>query len=85
MWNQASTEQVVDLGAKNGIDKAKLNECLSSKKYAQTVQDDLNNWINTFHVSWTPTIVVVNNKTGKWQKVEKRSAESIQSTIDSLK
>ncbi|ATU05759.1 hypothetical protein BKN14_04980 [Candidatus Gracilibacteria bacterium HOT-871] len=85
LGNQASTEQVVDLGAKNGIDKAKLNECLSSKKYAQTVQDDLNNGINTFHVSGTPTIVVVNNKTGKWQKVEKRSAESIQSTIDSLK
>lgn len=58
-----------DLAAKNGLNKAKLQTCIDSDKYAQNVKDDLAEGTKA-GVRATPTTVLYNMKTGKTKVIE---------------
>lgn len=85
VWTRASNDDIQKIIADAWIDSAKFNECVTSGKYKETVHKDLAQWTNTFGVSWTPTLIVVNNENGKWNRVASRSVESIEATMNSLK
>jgi len=51
------------------IDGGKFQECLDSWRYADKVKADMQEWIELFKVSWTPGNILINNKTGEWDKL----------------
>lgn len=63
-----------------GIDSAKLDECMTSGKYSETVSADLNLWVKMW-VTGTPSIFVVNNETGEFSKLNSRSVEAIEALM----
>lgn len=60
---------LADLGAKAGLNKAKLQTCIDSGKFAQRVKDQLAEG-TTAGVRATPTTVLYNMKTGKTKVIE---------------
>ena len=71
-----------DLAAKNGLNKAKLQQCLDSNKYEQKVKDQLAEGTKA-GVRATPTTVLYNVATGKTRVIEGALPyESVKQTLD---
>lgn len=49
------------------LDKAELESCVDSWKYAAKVQAQMATWTQKFGVTWTPWNVLINNKTGEYK------------------
>lgn len=69
-------EPTLLLAESKWVDKTALETCLSSGKYSATVQKDFDLGTKMW-VTWTPSIYVVNNETGEFQKLQTRSVEGI--------
>ena len=65
------------------VDNAKLNECLTSGKYSETVNSDLTLWAKMW-VTGTPSVYVVNNETGAFVKLSSRSVEAVEEAIKNI-
>lgn len=66
------------------ISEEKLQECISEWTAKKEVNTSLQEWLKIW-VSWTPTIMVINNSTGKVVRVESRSVEAIKEAIEQAK
>jgi len=67
------------------IDTWKLQACLSSSKYTDKVQANAKEGANLFGITGTPGNVLINNKTGEWDKLPwAYPYESFKVKIDSL-
>lgn len=83
-WNSYTKESISDLGDSIWIDKSKLLSCIESGKFKQRAQDEMAEW-QTFGITWTPWNVLINNKTGKWDKLPwAQPTASFKQKIDSL-
>jgi len=85
-WNGRgfSLDALVPLAKELGIDEAKFKSCLDSGKYAWRVQLEESEWQN-FGITWTPWNVLINNKTGEWDKLPGAyPASAFKQKIDSL-
>jgi protein-disulfide isomerase len=60
---------ISELPGKLGIDIDKFQTCLNSSKYTDKVQSQAKEWKNLFGITWTPGNVLINNKTGEWDKL----------------
>lgn len=86
-WNGRwfSLSKLVPLAEELWIDKTEFQTCLDSWKYATKVQNQMNEWSSMFGISGTPWNVLINNKTGKWDKLPwAYPYESFKAKIDSL-
>lgn len=70
-WNGESytKESISKLGGELWIDEKKLLSCIESWKFKQQAQDEMEEWSTLFGITWTPWNVLINNKTGKWDKL----------------
>lgn len=84
-WTSATDEDILAIVKELWVDEEKFSSCLTSGKHTSSVNADLTQWMNSFKVTWTPSVIVVNNETGKWAKLESRNVSALQSLIDSLK
>jgi protein-disulfide isomerase len=50
------------------VDESSFRKCLDSGKFASRVQKETQEW-QSFWISGTPGNVLINNKTGKWDKL----------------
>ncbi len=76
---------ISELWATIGIDKSKLLSCIESGKMKQRAQDEMAEWGSVFGITWTPWNVLINNKTGKWDKLPwAYPYASFKAKIDSL-
>jgi len=93
--NEAYYKAVESIFSKNGnisnlpqdlwIDTAKLQACLSSSKYTDKVQSNAREGSTLFGITGTPGNVLINNKTGEWDKLPwAYPYESFQLKIDAL-
>lgn len=84
-WTSATNEDILAIAKELWVDETGFSSCLTSGKHTSSVNADLTQGMSNFKVSWTPSVIVVNNETGKWAKLESRNASALQSLIDSLK
>ncbi len=64
-----SLEALVPLAKELWIDEQDFKSCLDSGKYAQRTQQEMSEWQSIFGITGTPGNVLINNKTGKWDKL----------------
>lgn len=86
-WNGESytKESISKLGGKLWIDEKKLLSCIESWKFKQQAKDEMEEWSTIFGITWTPWNVLINNKTGKWDKLPwAYPTSSFKQKIDSL-
>lgn len=81
---RASKEDMIARVVAGGTDEAQLTACLDAGTKKAALEDDRAQG-DKFGVTGTPTVIVINNATGKWVKLQARSEEGIQSAIDSVK
>jgi len=69
-WNGKwfALDALVPLAKELGLDETKFKTCLDSGKYSARVQAETSEW-QSFGITWTPWNVLINNKTGKWDKL----------------
>ncbi len=73
---------LADLAAKNGLNKAKLQECIDSDKFSQKVKDQLAEGTKA-GVRATPTTVLYNMSNGKTKVIEGALPyESVKQAVD---
>lgn len=82
---RASRDEMIALAGELWVDENTMKECLDSGKFKNALTKEFEQAKNMFGVSGTPTIIIINNKTGKWGKLNSRSPEDFQNLIDSLK
>ena len=86
-WNGRgfALNSLVPLAKELWLDETKFKTCLDSGKYASRVQSEMSEWQSLFGITWTPWNVLINNKTGKWDKLPwAYPASSFKQKIDSL-
>lgn len=86
-WNGTgfALDALVPLAKELWLDEGKFKECLDSNKYASRVQTEMTEWSSMFGITWTPGNVLINNKTGKWDKLPwAYPTASFKQKIDSL-
>ncbi|PZM83813.1 hypothetical protein DLH72_03420 [Candidatus Gracilibacteria bacterium] len=74
---RTTEDDVLAMGEKRGLDKAKLKECLDSGKYKSIVDKEYD-MAQRLGVNATPTIFVVNNETGEMKRLTSRSVSAIE-------
>lgn len=79
----SSREDSLAAVASNGFDRAKVEECLNSGKYNEAINSDLNLGIK-MGVTGTPTIMIVNNETWEFKRLNSRSVEAIEEIMKSF-
>ncbi len=62
-------DNLVPLAKELWIDETKFKTCLDSGKYLSRIQAETSEGQNLFGITWTPWNVLINNKTGKWDKL----------------
>ncbi|MDD3145462.1 MAG: thioredoxin domain-containing protein [Candidatus Gracilibacteria bacterium] len=78
-------ESISKLGGELGIDEKKLLSCIESGKFKQQAQDEMEEGSTLFGITGTPGNVLINNKTGKWDKLPGAyPTGSFKQKIDSL-
>lgn len=85
-WNGTgfALNALVPLAKELWIDETKFKTCLDSGKYTSRVQSEESEW-QSFGISGTPGNVLINNKTGKWDKLPwAYPTASFKQKIDSL-
>lgn len=83
-WRSYTKESISELWATIWIDKTELLSCIESWKFKQKSQDEMAEW-QSFGISWTPWNVLINNKTGEWDKLPwAYPTASFKQKIDSL-
>ena len=83
--NSYSKETISELWGTIWIDKDKLLSCIESGKFNQQAKDEMAEWSNLFGITGTPGNVLINNKTGKWDKLPGAyPTASFKQKIDSL-
>lgn len=75
---------IIEEAVKLWANKKKIEECLEKWVFSQKVDDNQKQWINLFNVSWTPTLIILNNKTGKYEKAT-RNIDLDKKIIENLK
>ena len=84
-WRSYTKESISQLGEKIWLDKDKLLSCIESGKYKGLANSQMSEWQNLFEITWTPWNVLINNKTGKWEKLPGAyPASAFKQKIDSL-
>jgi len=86
-WNGTwfALSALVPLAKELGLDESKFKTCLDSGKYASQVQTEMAEGQSLFWITWTPWNVLINNKTGKWDKLPGAyPTASFKQKIDSL-
>lgn len=68
-WTWFSLDALVPLAKELWLDESKFKTCLDSNKYYNQVQAEMAEWSGVFGITWTPWNVLINNKTGKWDKL----------------
>lgn len=81
--SSSSKEAVLEVAWIAWADKTKVDECLTSGKYAAAVTSDLVLWEKMW-VTWTPSVIIVNNETWEFKKVNGRSVSAIEEVMKSL-
>jgi protein-disulfide isomerase len=68
-----------------GLDEDKLLSCINSGQFKERASAETAEWQRLFGINWTPWNVLINNKTGKWDKLSwAHPAASFIQKIDSL-
>ncbi|MDQ7009105.1 MAG: DsbA family protein [Candidatus Gracilibacteria bacterium] len=62
-------ESISELGSTIGIDKTKLLSCITSGKFTEKAKAEMAEGQSLFGITGTPGNVLINNKTGKWDKL----------------
>jgi len=68
-WNSYTMESISKLGGTLWIDERKLLSCIKSGKNKDLANSQMAEGQNLFGITWTPWNVLINNKTGKWDKL----------------
>ncbi len=85
-WNGTgfALDALTPLALELWLDESMFKTCLDSGKYSSRVEAETAEW-QTFGISWTPWNVLINNKTGKWDKLPwAYPTASFKEKIDSL-
>lgn len=51
------------------VDDGELKKCVDSERHIEFIQSQMSEWMELFNVTGTPSVVVVNNLTGEYEKV----------------
>lgn len=62
-------ETISDLWAWLGVDRESLLSCIASGKFTQQAKDEMEEGRSLFGITGTPGNVLINNKTGDWDKL----------------
>lgn len=81
--SSTSKNAVLDAVESNGYNRDLVEECLSSGKYSYAVTTELNLGMK-MGVTGTPTIMVVNNETGEFKRLNSRSVEAIEELMNTF-
>jgi protein-disulfide isomerase len=77
-------ENLVPLAEEIGLDAAQFEECLNSARYAERVQEDLQEGSNS-GITGTPGTILLNNETGEVRLVSgAMPTEQLQAKVDEL-
>ena len=68
-WNSFTKKSISKLWASIGLDEDKLLSCINSGKFKSRANAEMSEGQNLFGITWTPGNVLINNKTGKWDKL----------------
>lgn len=80
-----SLDNLIPLAVELWLNESEFQTCLNSGKYSTRVQVEMAEWSTIFWITWTPGNVLINNKTGKWDKLPwAYPAASFKQKIDSL-
>lgn len=63
---QLDNENLLDIAAGLGADRASVKTCFEAKKYADKIMATSNEGRSVFGIQWTPWNVLINNETGEW-------------------
>ena len=78
-------ETISELGETIGVDKNKLLTCIESGDFKAEAQRQMTEWSTLFGITGTPGNVLINNKTGDWDKLPGAYPyESFKQKIDGL-
>jgi protein-disulfide isomerase len=78
-------ESMAKLWGTIGLDETKLLSCITTWKFKDKAQKEMSEWQTLFGITWTPGNVLINNKTGKWDKLPGAyPTASFKEKIDSL-
>ena len=84
-WNSYTKESISKLWWTIWIPEKKLLSCIESGKFKDRVQAEIKEGSSLFRITWTPGNVLINNKTGKWDKLPwAYPASAFKQKIDSL-
>ncbi len=81
---KSDKEFVLEEAVKLWGNKQKLESCLKEAKFAEKVENDQKVWTGLFNISGTPTLIILNNKTGKYEKAT-RNIELDKKIVEKLK
>lgn len=79
-----SKEDILAMAETAWLDKAKIEECLTSGKNSEKLTKDYNIWVSKMWVTWTPSVFVVNNETGEFKRLGSKSIEAIEELMKSF-
>jgi len=79
--NPLSIDNLLKKAVSMWLDENQFKSCLDSDKYKEKVSKDMEYWATKFGINWTPGIVAINTKNGKWSKPV-RSYNELKTTID---
>ena len=68
-WRSYTKESISKLWSTIWISESKLLLCIESWKFKQKAENEMKEWGSLFGISGTPWNVLINNKTGKWDKL----------------
>jgi protein-disulfide isomerase len=68
-WNSYTKESIAKLAESIGLNKKDLLSCIESWKFKDLAQSQTREWSSLFWITGTPWNVLINNKTGKWEKL----------------
>lgn len=86
-WNGESytKESISKLAWTLWVDEGQVLSCINSWKFTEEVKNQMEEWSTTFGITGTPWNVLINNKTGKWDKLPwAYPTASFKQKIDSL-